>query len=66
MKIVSIFTWHPTPWAQADCEVGEMVVVEHSTAIEATTITLDATITLTITNIFQLKTMPYLLILQFF
>ena len=60
MKVVSIFTWHLTPWAQAHYKAGEVVVVEYSTAIEATTITLDATVTLTITNICQLKTMPYL------
>ena len=40
-------------------------MVEHGTAIEATTITLDATVTLTITNIYQLKKkMPYLHVLQ--
>ena len=65
MKVVSIFTWHLTPWAQAHYEVGEVVVVEHGTAIEATTITLDAIVTLTITNIYQLKTMLYLHVLQF-
>ena len=42
-----------------------MVVVEHGTAIKATTITLDAIVTFTITSIYQLKTMPYLHILQF-
>ena len=41
-----------------------MEVVEHGTTIEATTITLDAIITLTNTNTFQLKTMPYLQVLQ--
>ena len=66
MKVVSIFAWHLTPWAQAHYKVGEVVVVKHGTAIEATTITLDAIATLTITNIYQLKTMPYLHILQFF
>ena len=64
MKVVSIFTWHPTPWAQAHYEVGEVVVAEHGTAIEATIITLDAIITLTITNVYQLKTVPYLHILK--
>ena len=64
MKVVSIFTWHLTPWAQAHYKVGEVVVVEYSTAIEATTITLDAIVTLTITNVYQLKTMLYLHILQ--
>ena len=56
---------HLTPLVQAHYLVGEVVVVEHSTAIEATTLTLDATITLTITNVCQLKTMPYLCVLQF-
>ena len=65
MKVVSIFTWHLTLWAQAHYKVGEVVVVGHSTAIEATTNTLDATVTLTITNICQLKTMPYVHALQF-
>ena len=64
MKVVSIFAWHLTPWAQAYYEAGEVVVVEHGTAIEATTITLDAVATLTITNVYQLKTMLYLHILQ--
>ena len=64
MKVVSIFTWHLTPWAQAHYKVGEVVVVEHSTAIEATTITLDAIATLTIANIYQLKIMLYLHVLQ--
>ena len=45
---------------------GGVVAVEYDIAIEATTISLDATITITITNIFQLKTMPYLHVLQFF
>ena len=36
------------------------MVVEHDTAIEATNITLDAIVTLTITNTCQLITMPYL------
>ena len=40
-------------------------MAKHCTAIKATILTLDATITLTITNIFQLKTMLYLHILQF-
>ena len=62
--MVSIFAWHLTPWAQAHYEVGEVVVVKHSTAIKATTITLDAIATLTITNVSQLKTMPYLHVLQ--
>ena len=39
-------------------------MVKHSTAIEATTITLDATVALTITNVYQLKTMLYLHVLQ--
>ena len=39
-------------------------MVKHGTAIEATTITLDAIATLTITNVYQLKTMLYLHILQ--
>ena len=64
MKVVSIFAWHLTPWSQAHYEVGEVLVVEHGTAIEATTITLDAIATLTITNVYQLKTMLYLHILQ--
>ena len=65
MNVISIFTWQLTPWAQAHYKVGEVVVVEHSIAIEATTITWDATVTLTITNICQLKTMLYLHVLQF-
>ena len=64
MKVVSIFAWHLTPWAQAHYEAGEVVVVEHGTAIEATTITLDAIATLTITNVYQLKTILYLHIWQ--
>ena len=64
MKAVSIFTWHLTPWAQAHYEAGEVVVVKHSIAIEATIITLDAIVTLTTTNIYQLKIIPYLLVLQ--
>ena len=36
------------------------MVIEHSTAIKATTITLDDVVTLTITNIYQLKIIPYL------
>ena len=64
MKVVSIFAWHLTPWAQAHYKVGEVVMVEHGTAIEATTITLDAIATLTITNVYQLKTMLYLHVLQ--
>ena len=39
-------------------------MVEHGTAIEATTITLDAIVTLAITNIYQLKKMLYLHVLQ--
>ena len=64
MKVVSIFAWHLAPWAQAHYEAGEVVVVKHGTAIEATTITLDAITTLTITNVYQLKTMLYLHVLQ--
>ena len=64
MKVVSIFAWHLTSWAKAHYEAGEVVVVEYGTAIEATTIILDAIATLTITNIYQLKTMLYLYILQ--
>ena len=45
-------------------EAGEVVVVEHSIASKATDTTLDATVTLTITNIFQLKTLPYLCVLK--
>ena len=41
-----------------------MIVVEHGTAIGATTITLDAIVTLTITNVYQLKAMPYLYVMQ--
>ena len=41
-----------------------MVVLEYGTAIEATTITLDAIVTLTITSIYQLEIMLYLHILQ--
>ena len=41
------------------------MVAEHGTAIKITTITLDATVTLTTSNICQLKTMPYLCILKF-
>ena len=52
MKVVSIFAWHLTPWAQAHYKVGEVVVVEHGTAIETITITLDAIATFTITNIY--------------
>ena len=66
MKVVSILTWYLTPWAQAYYEAREVVVVEQGTAIEATIITLDATITLTITNICQLKIMLYLHVLQIF
>ena len=40
-------------------------MVEHGTAIETNTITLDAIVTLTITNIYQLKTILYLHIVQF-
>ena len=64
MKVVSIFIWHLTPRAQAHYLVGEVVVVEYSTDINATIITLVTTITLTITNIYQLKTIPYLYVLQ--
>ena len=64
MKVVSIFTWHLTPWVKAHYEAWKVVVAEHSTAIEATTITLDAIITLSIAYVYQLKTMPYLHILQ--
>ena len=64
MEVASIFTWHLTPWAQAHYEAGGVVVVKHSTDIEASTITLDATVALTITNIYQLKTMPYMHVLQ--
>ena len=64
MKVVSIFAWHLTLRAKAHYKVGEVVVVEHSTAIEATTITLDAIVTLAITNIYQLTTMLYLHVLQ--
>ena len=39
-------------------------MAKHGTAIEATTITLDAIATLTITNVYQLKTMLYLHVLQ--
>ena len=63
VKVVSIFTWHLAPWAQAHYEAGEVVVVEHSTAVEATTITLDATVTLTNINVCQLKAVPYLHVL---
>ena len=45
-------------------KVGEVVVVEHSTAIKSTTITLGATIAPTIINVYHLKTMPYLRIVQ--
>ena len=64
MKVVFIFAWHLTPWAQAHHEAGEVVVVKYGTAIEATTITLDAIATLTITNVYQLKTILYLHVLQ--
>ena len=65
MKIVSILAWHLSPYAQAHYEMGEVVVVvEFGIAIEATTIALDDTATLTITNICQLKIMLYLHILQ--
>ena len=40
-------------------------MIKHGTAIKATTTTLNATVTLTITYSFQLKTMPYLHILKF-
>ena len=42
-----------------------MVLAKHGIVIEATTITLDATVTLTITNVYQLNTIPYLCILQY-
>ena len=64
VKVVTIFTWHLTPWAQAHYEAGEVVVVEYSTDIEATTNTLDAIAILTISNIYQLKTILYLHLLQ--
>ena len=51
MKVVYIFTWHPTPWEEAHYEVGKVVVVKHGTAIEATIITLDTSVSLTITNV---------------
>ena len=60
MKVVSIFLWCFTPWSQAHYEAGEVVVIKHGTAIEATITALDATIVLTISNIHQLKTMPYM------
>ena len=64
MKVVSIFTWHLTLWAQAHYEAGEVVVFKHGTAIEATTIMLDATVAFTITNVYQLKIMLYLHVVQ--
>ena len=64
MKVVSIFAWHLTPWAQAHYKAGEVVEVEYCIAIEATTITFEVFVTLTITNVYQLKTMLYLHILQ--
>ena len=64
MKVVFIFAWHLTPWSEAHYEVKDVVVVKHSIAIEATTITLDAIATFTITNVYQLKTMLYLHVLQ--
>ena len=64
MKVVTIFTWHLTPWAQAYYKAGEVVVVEHGTATEAITITLDAMVTLTITNTYKLTMIPYLRVLQ--
>ena len=51
MKVISIFIFHLTPWVQAYYEAGEVVVVVYITAIEATTITLDVTVTLTIVNV---------------
>ena len=39
-------------------------MVEHGAAIETTTITLDAIVTLAITNLYQLKTILYLYVLQ--
>ena len=65
MEVGFIFTWHLTPWEQAHYEVVEVAMVEHGTAIKATTIILDATIALAITNMYQLKTIPYLHVLQF-
>ena len=41
-----------------------MVVVEYNTAVKATTIALGTTATLTITNILQMKIMPYLYVSQ--
>ena len=64
MKFVSFFAWHLTPWAQAHYKVGEVAVVKHGTVIEATTITLDVIATLTISNVYQLKIMLYLHVLQ--
>ena len=64
MKVITIFTWHLNPLAQAHYKAGEVVVVKHVTAIEATTITLDFITTLTITNIYQLKTILYLHVFQ--
>ena len=64
MKVVFIFAWHLTPCAKAYYGAGEVVVVEYGTTIEATTITLDAIATLIIINVYQLKTMLYLLVLQ--
>ena len=46
-------------------KVGEVVVIENGTAIEAIMITLGTIVTLTIMYICQLKTMPYLYVLQF-
>ena len=65
MKVVTVFTWYLTPWAQAHYEAGKVVVIDHSTIIEATTTNLDAIITLSIHNVYKVKLMPYLHILQF-
>ena len=56
MKVIFIFTWRLTTWAQAYYRMGEVLVVKNGTSIEATTSTLAATVTLTITNVSQLKT----------
>ena len=41
-----------------------MVVVKYNTIIKATTITLGVTVTLTATNVCQMKTIPHLYDLQ--
>ena len=51
VKVVSIFTWHLTPWAQVHYQVGEVVVVKYCTAIEVAIINLGATIIPTTTNV---------------